>query len=643
MERLVILAYLILFAATASHAQLSSKSKKAIELYTEADNYRVRGQYQQAIRLLNEAIGKDDGFVEAYHRLGLVYYNMRTYAKAIEQFEKGLSLTKDLRLQKMFWFDLGETYILVGDYEKAMKVLSAFINNETQNRARLQRATQNFRSAEFALKNKNENAKYRQRALGDTVNRFVMQYFPVLTADQQEMIFTRRTGFTDMNDEDLVVSKRNGRGEWSEPSSISAFINSEMNEGTCTSSADGSKLIFTSCAGRDNYGSCDLYESNKVGTEWSAPKNLGPYVNTPAWESQPSLSADGRTLYFVSDRRSGLGQRDIWVTTLDDKGLWSRAANVGKPVNSEFDEMSPFIHVNNRTLYFATNALQGFGGYDIFFCERDSLAWAMPRNIGSPINNHDDQYSLFITADGKKGYYSHEETKEDGRSYSKIYEILIPEENWQKYRSNYVRGVVRDKDSRQVLQAKIELIDLSKASVESRVKSDSLTGKYLIVLTQGAEYGLYITKPGYLFRSMNFNYSEVSDFEPIVVDIELEKVREGSVVVLNNIFFDVDKYELKEKSVTELTEVIRFLNTNPSVRIQVSGHTDDVGKSEYNIDLSHKRSRSVVNYLISKGIDKSRIVAKGYGASRPLGDNNTDEGRQLNRRIEILVIGSKAK
>jgi OmpA-OmpF porin, OOP family len=348
-------------------------------------------------------------------------------------------------------------------------------------------------------------------------------------------------------------------------------------------------------------------------------------------------------LYFVSDRRSGLGQRDVWVTTLDDKGVWSKAANVGKPVNSEFDEMSPFIHVNNRTLYFATNALQGFGGYDIFYTERDTAGWSIPRNIGSPINSHDDQYSLFITADGKKGYYSHEETKEDGRSYSKIYEISIPEENWQKYRSNYVRGVVRDKDSRQVLQAKIELIELGKGSVESRVKSDSLTGKYLIVLTQGAEYGLYITKPGYLFKSMNFNYSEVSDFDPIVVDVELEKVREGSVVVLNNIFFDVDKYALKEKSATELTEVIRFLNSNPSVRIEVSGHTDDVGQPDYNVDLSHKRSRSVVDYLISKGIDNRRIVAKGYGASRPLGDNATAEGRQLNRRIEILVIGSKTK
>jgi OmpA-OmpF porin, OOP family len=636
---LLLLMFLLSFSCV--NAQLSTKSKKAIELYTEADNFRVRGQFRQAIQLLNEAIDKDKNFVEAWHRLGLVYYNMRLYPKAIESFERGLSLTDNLRLQKMFWFDLGETYILVGEYEKAMKVLSAFINNETQNKGRLQRATQNFRSAEFAIKNKNENAKFKQRALSDTVNRFVMQYFPVLTADQEELIFTRRTGFNDIHDEDLVFSRKDEQGRWTVPTSISPSINTEMNEGTCTISADGRKLIFTSCAGRDNFGSCDLFETVKVGDNWSAPKNLGPYVNTPAWESQPSLSADGRALYFVSDRRSGIGQRDIWVSTLDDNGLWTKAVNAGKPINSEFDEMSPFIHVNGKALYFATNALQGFGGYDIFYVEKDSAGWAPPRNIGSPINNHDDQYSLFITADGKKAYYSHEETREDGHSFSKIYEVTIPEENWLKFRSNYVKGVVRDKETKQLLEAKIELIDLKESKVESSVRSDSVTGKYLIVLTQGAEYGLYITKPGYLFKSLNFNYSEISDFEPIVLDIELEKVKEGSVAVLNNIFFDVDKYELKSKSQSELGEVIRFMESNPAVRIEVSGHSDNVGSPEYNIDLSQKRSRSVLEYLLSKGIRKDRIIAKGYGATRPVGDNSTAEGRQLNRRIEIRIMSSK--
>jgi OmpA-OmpF porin, OOP family len=333
-----------------------------------------------------------------------------------------------------------------------------------------------------------------------------------------------------------------------------------------------------------------------------------------------------------------LGQRDIWVSTLDESGQWSKAVNLGKPVNSEYDEMSPFIHVNGQALFYATNALQGFGGYDIYYSEKDSLGWSAPKNIGSPINNHDDQFSLFITADGKKGYYSHEETKEDGYSYSKIYEVEIPEENWLRYRSNYVKGIVRDSETKQSLSARIELVDLKTGNVVSLVSSDSISGDYLMVLTQGAEYALYVTRPGYLFKSLNFNYSEIRHFEPIVVNIDLDRVREGSVVVLNNIFFDTDKYEIKEKSTAELSKIVKFLNDNPKVRIQISGHTDNVGSAEYNKQLSLRRATAVYQYLIDKGIDKKRVLYKGFGSEKPIADNNTEDGRQLNRRIDFSII-----
>jgi OmpA-OmpF porin, OOP family len=630
--------FLISLSTVSAQTTLSTKNKKAIELYTQADNYRVRRQYSQAITLLNDAISRDRNFMEAYYRLGLVYFNMRNYAKAVQHFEQALALTNDLRAKKVVWFDLGETYVLQGEYEKGAEVLTSFIRNESLNRPKIERAKQTLANAEFALKNKNAVTKFRQRPLSDTVNRFAMQYFPVLTADETELIFTRRLGHKDIHDEDLVVCRKNETGQWSEPVSISKNINTQMNEGTCTISADGRKIIFTSCSGRDNYGSCDLFETTKIGNEWSLPRNLGLGVNSAAWESQPSLSADGRTLYFVSDRRSGLGQRDIWISTLDENGQWTKAVNAGRPVNSEYDEMSPFIHVNGRTLYFATNALVGFGGYDIFFSEKDSTSWTTPKNIGGPINNHDDQFSLFITADGKKGYYSHEETASDGLAYSRIYEVQIPEENWLRYRSNYVKGVVRDRETKEFLSARVELVDLKTNKIVSLVDSDSVQGTYLMVLTQGAEYALYVTKPGYLFKSMNFNYSEVSDFKPIVVDINLEKVKAGSVVILNNIFFDTDKYELKEKSASDLSKVVRFLSENPSVRIEISGHTDNVGAADYNKQLSLKRATAVYDYLVLKGIDKKRLTYKGFGAEQPVADNDTEEGRQLNRRIEFAVV-----
>lgn len=638
MFRLVLLVFLFASSSLWAQMPLATKNKKAIELYTEADNYRVRGQNSQAIALLNEALKRDRNFVEAYYRLGIIYMTLKDFKTAVDNFERGLALTDDIRKKRIFWYDLGESYFSIGNYDKAEEVLSAFLQAEVQNRQKIERARLLMSNIQFARENKAGASEYKVRALSDTVNAFVMQYFPVLTADQQQLIFTRRMGSGGDDDEDLVISKKDKRGRWTTPESISPNINSNLNEGTCTISADGRKLIFTSCVGRQGYGSCDLFQSELVGDTWTKPKNLGPNVNSSEWESQPSLSADGRTLYFVSDRRGGVGRRDIWVTQLNDKGEWTKARNLGKPVNTIYDEISPFIHVNNRVLYFASNGLVGFGGYDIFFSERDSTGWSDPKNLGSPINNHEDQFSLYITSDGKKGYYSHEEVRPAGYTASRIFEIEIPEQHRVRYKSNYVKGVVRDKKTRQPLRASIELINLDSKETESLVSSDSVSGSYLIVLTQGAEYALYVNKADYLFRSLNFNYSELRDYEPIVLDIELEKASEGTSAVLENIFFDVDKYELKEKSVTELKKILRFLNENPSVRIEISGHTDNTGSAAYNVQLSEKRAQSVNNYLVSQGISQSRLTPKGYGSQQPIASNDTEEGRQKNRRIQFKIV-----
>jgi OOP family OmpA-OmpF porin len=620
-----------------AQATLSTKSSKAIELYTEADNYRVRGQHAEAIDLLNQAIAKDKKFAEAYYRLGLVYMTTKNYPLAIENFEKALSLTNDPKKQKVFWYDLGETFLLTGQYEKAVSTLTQYVKVENQNKQKLDRANLMLKNAEFALKNQSEKAKYQQRKLSDTVNCFAMQYFPVLTADQQELFFTRRlTGLGD-DDEDLVVSRKDAQGRWFSPVSISKNINSKFNEGTCTISADGRKLIFTSCTGRKGYGSCDLFESTKIGNDWSEPVNLGPNVNSYDWESQPSLSADGRTLYFVSDRRGGFGRRDIWYSVQDENGQWTKAQNLGSPINTVYEEYSPFIHVNGKTLYFASNGLVGFGGFDIYYSEKLENEWSLPENLGRPVNDHEDQFSLFITADGKKGYYSHEEMTASGIPMGRLYEVQIPENQQVKFKSNYVKGTVKDKKTGQELKAKIELFDIAKNQIISLVESDSITGEYLIVLTQGSEYALYINKKGYLFQSLNFNYSNVTDFQPIIINIALEQALKGSVSVLKNIFFDVDKYDLKDKSVTELEKIIRFLLENPQIRVEISGHTDNTGSVAYNQQLSEKRAKSVYSYIIGKGINPLRLAWKGYGSSKPIQSNDTEEGRQQNRRIEFTI------
>ncbi|MCS6975220.1 MAG: OmpA family protein [Cyclobacteriaceae bacterium] len=619
---------------------LSTKSKKAIELYNEADNYRVRAQYTEAINLLKQAIAKDKNFAEAYHRMGQVYMAIRQYEEAIAVFEQALRLTSDVRKKKESWYSLGEACLLKGKYTQAREALTQFLQNETQNRQRIDQASRWLASANYALEHAHESG-FKIRVLSDTVNQFATQYFPVLTADQRQLIFTRRLGFGAEHDEDLVVCVRDEKGNWSFPKSLSKNINSSLNEGTCTISADGRKLIFTSCVGRQSYGSCDLYESTKTGEEWSAPKNLGPMVNSADWESQPSLSADGRTLYFVSDRRGGQGRRDIWVSELDDAGNWTRARNLGPPVNTPGDEVSPYIHVNNLTLYFASTGHPGYGGFDIFYSEKTTSGWTVPVNMDKPLNNHEDQFSLYISPDGTKGYYSHEEMTQQG-ARGRIYTFSLPTEKQVKLFSSYVYGTVTDRVTGKPLKARIELFDVEKNERIAVVNSDSVTGKYLMVLTRGAEYALYVSREGYIFRSLNFNYTDPESLqkaqEPVEQNIILDPIQAGSVTVLKNIFFDTDSYELKEKSITELERVIRFLKENPTVRIEISGHTDNTGQPAYNQKLSENRALSVYNYLVSNNIDKSRILSRGYGQTQPIASNETPEGRQQNRRIEFRVL-----
>lgn len=635
MRRLIFFLILASFGVQAQ-VPLGTKNKKAIELYAQSDNYRVRGQYRQALELLNEAIRKDPNFTEAYFRQGIILKAVRDYPQASKVLLIGLNTTADVKKQKGFFYELGENYLIEGNYKRALDFLDMYLQSESMNNARIDQAQLWKRNAQFGLRNQKIAAGFQPRRLSDTINAFAMQYFPVMTADEQELIFTRRVGGRDTDDEDLVVCRRDSLGHWLPPVSISPNINTPNNEGTCTISADGQNLIFTSCMGRRGYGSCDLFESRKVGEEWTVPVNLGPEVNSAAWESQPSLSSDGRTLYFVSDRRGGVGNKDIYVSYKLENGKWTKAENLGPRINTPYDEISPFIHVNGRTLFVASNGKVGFGGYDLYKSEYENGAWTETENFGSPVNNHEDQFSLFITRDGQKGFYSHEENSK--LNSSMLYEINVPKELQLKYKSNYVKGIVRDAVTKKPLNAKVELFNIDRDQLTSSVEADSLTGRYLMVLTQGADYALYVSHPGYLFKSLNFNYEVQENLVPVLLDVNLEPVKAGASAVLNNIFFDLDKYDLKEKSKTELDKVIRFMNENPSVRIEISGHTDNQGSAEYNLQLSLKRAQSVATYLVDHGVSKARLTQKGYGADKPLVPNDSDENRQTNRRIEFRLI-----
>lgn len=615
----------------------SVKNKKAIRFYQESENYFVRRQYGQAIQLLQEAIDKAPDFMEAHLRLGTIYRAVGAFDKALHHLEEADKAGKNPDPQAVF--SLGELYWQLGRYEQAREKMQAFLESNPRQKPLMDIASNIVEDAGFALAQLENPLPFTPEPLPETVNANDLQYFPVLTVDQKNLIFTRRISKAPQHDEDLVVATRDAMGNWLPAESISENINTENNEGTSTISADGRTLIFTSCKGRQGFGSCDLYISYKTGDEWSTPENLGATVNSRSWESQPALSADGRTLYFVSNRQGGRGGNDIFVSRRNARNEWSSPENLGEPVNTPFDEISPFIHANGQSLYFASNGHTGMGGYDLFVSEQPDMdgSWQEPRNLGFPINTHEDQVSLFVTADGREGYYSYEERRSQGGGRSLLYKFDIPEAARVRNRSNYVTGKVYDAVSREPIGATVTLFDIVDNRIVNDVRADSVNGEYFIVLTEGSDYALYVNKRGYLFKSLTFNYGQNNTLEPIEIDVYLEPIHAGVVTTLNNIFFETDEYALQAKSETELDRVVQFLEENPEVEIEIAGHTDDVGNAAYNQQLSQRRAQAVYEYLQEAGIAADRMRAKGYGQTEPTVPNETEENRRQNRRIEFII------
>lgn len=623
-----------IFIGTSAQSKLSTNKKKAAELYYQADNYMVKGQYTLAFDLLKQAADKDDKFYEAFFRMGIIDKARGNVDTAEEYLLKTLELNPGNAGAN---FELGELYIQTGEYEKSKTYTQAYLDLNPRNSKRKSEAKRFLENAEYAIENIDRVLEINPRPLSDKINQFDMQYFPLLSPDGEHLIFTRRIGVPIVNGEEDIVISRKVKGEWSEPISISDNINTEHNEGTCTLSADGRMLIFTNCDdAKNSYGSCDLFISINTGGVWSVPENMGKKINSSAWDSQPSLSADGNKLFFASNRSGGYGKKDIWCSTRSDNGEWKNPVNLGPNINTDEDDISPFIHYNGQVFYFSSRGREGFGGYDLYYSEKNNDTWSEARNLGYPINDGKNQSSLFVSIDNKIGLYSIS-FKSNQKYQSKIYEFEIPEEIRPKNKATFVKGRVYDLGTNSTLKAKIELFDINNEERISMVTSDSLTGEYLMVLPEGSEYAFYVNKEGYLFKSMFFDHKK-DGHKPLEIDIPLERITVGITTTLENVFFDFDKYDLKPESRTELNKVVQFLKSNPNLRIEIGGFTDNQGSVAYNMNLSVNRAKSVYDYLIQNGIESSQISYKGYGQSQPVASNENEAGRAKNRRIEFRVI-----
>jgi outer membrane protein OmpA-like peptidoglycan-associated protein len=618
---------------------LSTKNKKAEKFYIEGEDYLKKRLFDDALKSFEKAIEKDPQFAEPHYQMGLLYKTyLRDISKLKFHYQKVLSINPDFQVSSVFRV-LGETYLHEGNYLAAKDLFTKYLSFKNEPQVFVEKTKTYISHCNFAIEQIKNPVKINPKMLPNTVNNHKKQYFPVSTADQQQLVFTIRDNIGFQEYEDIFVSKKIN-GEWGQPESISDNINTPyLNEGTCSISADGKILVFTVCNEKGkNKTDCDLHISYKEGGVWSKPVSLGENVNSPYWDSQPSLSPDGKTIYFASKRPGGMGEEDIWMVQADVNGRWGVPLNMGDLINTAGREVAPFIHPSMSTLYFASDFHPGFGSFDLFVSYKDSVNWSVPKNLGYPINTHLEESSIFITSDCKKAYFSAEALQEKVKERYFLYEFEVPKEASCQQLSTYAKGTIYDNETKKPIGATIELINLKTKKSESNLSSDPVDGDYLVVLNENSQYGLYVTRPGYLYKSHSFDFENATNFDPLNLDVYLDPIKQGSFITLNNIFFETGKYTLEKKSASELNKLVNFLNQNPDLKVEISGHTDNVGLKSTNLQLSTKRAESVVDYLLENGIDTSKIKFKGYGDAQPVAPNDTEETRKLNRRIECKIL-----
>jgi outer membrane protein OmpA-like peptidoglycan-associated protein/Tol biopolymer transport system component len=656
---LFVISFFLVISYSSQSALYSSYNKKAIKLYEKAivcyqdiSPLNGRGNLKGAEEYLLKSLGKDSTFSEAYILLSQVKVKMGDINSAIFYKEKMMAVNPIIPLVEYFY--LAGMHMAIGSYEKCLKNAVRYKNSPLADKRYMGRIDKMIENCQFAIEAIKNPVDFDPINLGSSINTELPEYFPSITADDSTFLFTRRVNDLSApggRQEEIFVSKKTPNNNWSNSSLVSNAINSEYNEGAPTFSSDGQYIIFVGCetgakgdyqygGDRKGYGSCDLFYSQNNGTNWSKPVNLGPKINSRHWETQPSFSSDGKTLYFIRgmtyDRqRRNPNNQDIYVTTITDDGQWSTPKKISSNINTPYREESVQIHPDGKTLYFASNGHPGMGGLDIYMSRKlEDDSWSKPINLGYPLNTFVDENSILISPKGDLGYFS--SNREGGLGDLDLYSFILSDQ-YKPQPITYLKGKIIDAETKLALSASFELSDLEKDNLISQMQSKPGNGEFLITVPKNIDFALHAEKEGYMFYSRNIYRDNLSLSKDGFLIIELEKVKPGTFV-LENIFFEKSKSSLKKSSFVELNKVLKLLQFNPHLKIQISGHTDSDGDDNFNLELSINRAKSVVNWLIENNIDQNRLSFKGYGETKPIEENNSIANKAKNRRTELTII-----
>jgi len=618
-----------------------AENLKEIRDQKGSDAHIGKSMYMYALEEYLKAFNFNPANAELNFKIAICYFNTVEKTKSIPFFERAQKL--DPGIHKDINYLLAQAYHLNYEFEKAINQFNAYratltkiqLSRDGWGKLLDKKITQCLAGIELIESPVNvEIVK-----LSDLVNSKFPDYSPIVNADETKMIFTSRRGKEweikkkiDPYDyvEDIYITTRTINGDWTAAVNPDYPLNSDFHDASVGLSPDGQRIFIY----KGDIGGGDIFESYLDGDKWSEPVAVGQPINSEFYEGSASFSPDGRTVYFVSERLGGRGGSDIYVATKNRNGVWGRATNLGRNINTDLNEKGVFMHPDGMTLYFSSEGHNSMGGYDIFKVQKKGRrGWMKPENIGYPINTPLDDMFFSVTANGRHGYFSSSKEGENN-----LYKIIFKD---AVNLLTLLKGHILDEETKEPIFAAIDIVDLSNNEDIANFESNKISGEYLISLPSGVNYGISVKADGYLFHSENFNIDSTSEYKEVYKDIYLKRIKVGSIVVLNNIFFDFNKATLRPESTNELDRIVKLLSENPKIIVEISGHTDNIGSANYNKKLSGDRAKSVVDYLISKGIAASRLTSKGYGFDMPIAPNDTEVGRQMNRRTEFKIIDAK--
>ncbi len=668
MQKRFLLAVILLNVLISFGQQYSSSSKKAIKLLEEAmeaprlnkDQYG-RENYKLGLEIVQKSIEKDPNFWEAYLLAGEFAEMSNQLPLAIDFYQKAIRVNPNHSPTGNTYFFLSNLQFATGDYAGCIKTAQEFLMYKSANPANISTARKLIESSNFALQAISHPSNFKPLNMGPAINTKDPEYFPTITVDGKTILFTRLIDDNKVvgpykKQEDFYVSHLVNNA-WVKAEPMPTHINTVNNEGAPTISADGRSLIFVACPdasgveygeGRNGKGSCDLFITKKLGNRWGNVSNLPGGINSNLWETQPSLSSDGKTIYFIRSMRGQNGQKnsDIYTAVLLENGSWGQPTRLPANVNTAYEEESVLIHPDGKTLYFASRGHIGMGGLDLYMTRlQDNGSWSDPINLGYPINTKNDENSLMVSPDGEIGFFASD--REGGFGDLDIYYFEMPA-SMKPIKTLYFEGLVTDAITKKPIPGKFQLIDIKTGKEVVRSEADAVNGEFTVSLPVGKEYGVNVSYPGYNFYSQNFNMEVKENQEAMHLDINMVPIGSDLPIVLANVFFDLNKSNLRPESFIELNKLRDLLIKNPTLNIEIGGHTDTRGDATENQLLSEGRANSVKNYLIEQGIDGAKLTAKGYGESQPkINDEEIaklktaaaqEKAHQQNRRTEYKFI-----